>query len=98
MSKINEEFVTDLANKLLIGLSEEEKSHALNTLENVDLKVELMDAIDNIKDVEPMTHTLDGFEYVLREDIVEENPSIEDLLKNCDDTDGREVVVPKVIG
>ena len=45
-----------------------------------------------------MKHTLDNFEYVLREDIVEENPSIEDLLRNCDDTDGREVVVPKVIG
>ena len=31
-----------------------------------------------------MTHTLDDFEFELREDEVEESVPIEDLLSNCD--------------
>ena len=45
-----------------------------------------------------MTHCLDDFEYVLREDIPEESIPIEDLLANCDDKTDREVIVPKVVG
>ena len=40
---------------------------------------------------------LDNFEVELREDVAEESPSIEDLLSNCDQIDGREVEVPKVV-
>ena len=98
MSKITEEFVIDLANKLLIGLDSEEKSHALNTLADIDLSVELIDAIDSLKDVEPMTHTLDDFEFVLRDDEIEESVNIQDLLANSDEHTNREVEVPKVVG
>ena len=45
-----------------------------------------------------MTHALDNFEYVLRDDEVEDSIDIKDLLANCDDTDGDEVSVPKVVG
>ena len=45
-----------------------------------------------------MTHALDDFEYVLREDVAEESVAIEDLLRNSDDTEDREIVVPKVVG
>ena len=45
-----------------------------------------------------MTHTLDDFEYELREDVIQESVPIEDLLKNADETDGDEVQVPKVVG
>ena len=55
-------------------------------------------SIDGIKDVEPMTHCLDDFEYVLREDVAEESVAIEDLLRNSDETEDREIVVPKVVG
>ena len=54
--------------------------------------------IPGIENVEPMTHTLDDFEYELREDVVEESVPIDDLLSNCDDVSGREVEVPKVVG
>ena len=45
-----------------------------------------------------MTHALDDFTYTLREDVKEESVPIEDLLKNCDRYDGREIEVPKVVG
>lgn len=96
--KFTKKLVDDLAEKLLIGLSEEENNLVLSEFENIDNSIDLINEIDGINEVEPMTHTLDDFEYVLREDIVEESPAIEDLLRNSDDTEDREIVVPKVVG
>ena len=98
MSKFTKELVDDLANKLLIGLSDEENAMVLNEFEAIDKSIDLINEIEGISEVEPMTHCLDDFEYVLREDIPEESVDIEDLLKNSDDTEGREIVVPKVVG
>ena len=98
MSKFTKELVDDLANKLLIGLSDEENAMVLNEFDAIDKSIDLINEIDGISDVEPMTHCLDDFEYILREDIVEDSVDIEDLLKNSDDTEGREIVVPKVVG
>ena len=44
-----------------------------------------------------MTHCLDNFIYELREDIVEESIPVKQLLQNCDDENGSEVQVPKVV-
>ena len=98
MSKFTKELVDDLANKLLIGLSEEENKMVLNEFETIDNSIDLINEIDGLSDVEPMTHCLDDFEYVLREDVAEDSVDIEDLLRNSDDTEGREIVVPKVVG
>ena len=99
MSKaFTKELVDDLANKLLIGLSDEENAMVLNEFDAIDANIDLIHEIDGIKDAEPMTHALDNFEYVLREDVAEESVAIEDLLRNSDDTEDREIVVPKVVG
>ena len=63
-----------------------------------DASIDLINEIPNINNVEPMTHCLDDFVYELREDVVEESVAIEDLLRNSDDTQDREIVVPKVVG
>ena len=44
-----------------------------------------------------MTHALDDFCYVWRDDVAGESVPITDLLKNCDNYEDREVVVPKVV-
>ena len=98
MSKFTKELVDDLADKLLIGLSEEENSMVLNEFDAIDANIDLINEIDGIKDAEPMTHCLDDFVYELREDVAEESIAIEDLLRNSDDTEDREIVVPKVVG
>ena len=98
MSKFSKELVDDLANKLLIGLNNEENEMVLNEFEAIDKSIDLINDIEGLNEVEPMTHCLDDFEYVLREDVAEESVDIEDLLKNSDDTEGREIIVPKVVG
>ena len=92
------EVVDDLANKLLIGLTEEENKMVLEEFEIIDKTINTINEIKDIEKVEPMTHTLDDFEFELRDDIPEESVPIEDLLSNCDVHSAREIEVPKVVG
>ncbi len=99
MGKFTKEMVDEYADKLLIGLTDEENKMVLEEFEIIDKNIDIINEIPDIEKVEPMTHTLDNFEYELREDEPEESISIEDLLKNCDDsTSDGEVVVPRMVG
>ena len=98
MSKFTKEMVNDYADKLLIGLTEEENKQVLDEFEIIDENIDLINKIPNIGNIKPMTHCLDDFIYELREDISEDSIDIEELLQNCDDKTDREVSVPKVVG
>ncbi len=97
MAKFTKEMVDDYAEKLLIGLTDEENKMVLDEFESIDKNIDLINEIPNIKEVEPMTHALDDFVIELREDIAEESIRIEDALRNAGKTDGREIEVPKVV-
>ena len=92
------EMVDSLADKLLIGLSDEENKMVLDEFEQIDRDLNLVNDIEGLSEVEPMVHTLDDFEYVLREDEIEDSIDIDEAFANCDDVDGSEIVVPKVVG
>ncbi len=96
--KFTKEMVNDYADKLLIGLTEEENQMVLDEFEIIDANIDLINEIPNIEKVEPMTHALDNFECDFREDVVEESVPIDELLANCDETDGDEVEVPRMVG
>lgn len=96
--KFTKEMVDDYADKLLIGLTDEENQMVLDEFEVIDKNIDLINEIPNIETVEPMTHALDNFECDFREDVVEESIPIDDLLANCDETDGDEVEVPRMVG
>lgn len=96
--KFTKEMVDDYADKLLIGLTDEENQMVLDEFEIIDETINTINAIEGIEKVEPMTHTLDDFVFELREDVAEESIPIEDLLANCDVHSAREVEVPKVVG
>ena len=70
----------------------------LYEFEIIDKNIDLINQIEGIEQIEPMTHCLDDFVYELREDIVEESIPIEEALANCDDASECEVQVPKVVG
>lgn len=96
--KFTREMVDDYADKLLIGLTEEENKMVLDEFDIIDEQINIINDIPGIEKVEPMTHALDDFEFELREDVVEESIPIEELLQNCKDSTAREVQVPKVVG
>ncbi len=98
MSKFTKDMVNNYADKLLIGLTEEENKMVLDEFEIIDKNCDLVNEIEGISEVEPMTHALDNFDVVLREDVAEESVPIEELLKNSDQVNDREVELPKVVG
>ena len=59
MAKFTEEMVRDYADKLLIGLTDEETKMVLDEFEVIDKNIDLINKIPNIEEVEPMTHCLD---------------------------------------
>ena len=98
MSKFTKEMVDDYADKLLIGLTEEENKMVLDEFDIIDKNIDLINKIKGIEKVTPMTHCLDDFYTELREDEVVESIPIDELLRNSDDTEDREIVVPRVVG
>lgn len=98
MNKFTKEMVNDYADKLLIGLTEEETNMVLEEFSIIDDNINKINNIKDIDKIEPMTHCLDNFIYTLREDIKEESIPIEELLQNCDKHNGKEVEITKVVG
>ena len=97
MNKFTKEMVNDYADKLLIGLTEEENQMVLDEFDIIDKNIDIINNIEGIENVEPMSWCLDDFKYELREDEVEESVDIDLLLQNCDDYRISEVRVPKVV-
>ena len=97
MKKFTKEMVDDYAEKLLIGLTDEENKMVLDEFEAIDKSIDLINKIPNIVQIEPMTHALDDFAYELRIDVAEPSIPIEEALRNAGKTDGREIEVPKVV-
>ena len=98
MGKFTKKMVDDYADKLLIGLTPEENKMVLDEFDIIDHNIDLINEIPGISDVEPMTHCLDDFYCEMREDEIIESVPIDELLRNSDDTEDREIVVPRVVG
>ena len=92
------EKVLKLADLLMIGLTEEETNMVFDEFEIIDKNINKISEIENIADIEPMTHAIDNFDYVLREDVADESIRKDELLQNSDNNDGDNVVIPKVVG
>lgn len=97
MSTFTKEMVEEYADKLLIGLTEEESDMVLSEFDTIDKNIDIINTIPNIEQVEPMSFCLDDFEVDLREDEIEESIKIEELLQNCDEVNDREIEVTKVV-
>ncbi len=95
--EFTKELVNELADKLLIGLTEEENKMVLDEFKEIDENINLINNISNIENQIPMTYALDDFSYELRDDVASSSLDINDLLKNCDESTGREIEIPKVV-
>lgn len=98
MKHFTKEMVDSYADKLLIGLTEEENKMVLDEFQEIDRNINIINEIPNIKEVEPMSYCLDNMEVHLNNDEAEETVPIEELLRNSGKTVGREVEVVKVVG
>ena len=99
MAKFTKELVDKYAADLLIGLTDEENKMVLDEFDVIDKDIDIINTIDGINNIKPMTHALDDqILNNLRDDIPCESPNIDDLLSNAKQKIGREIEVPKVVG
>ena len=98
MNNITEEMIDNYAEKLLIGLTDDERKMILEEFDSIEKNMDLINQIPNIKDIEPLSYPFEMDIEDLREDDKEaEEIEIDVLLRNCDRREGREVEVPKVV-
>ena len=98
MKNFTDEMVDVYAEKVLVGLTSEEKPIVVDEFAAIDEHINLLNDIPNLNDVVPMSHCLDDFVYELSSDVAEESIPIDMLFQNCDDYIDSEVKVPKVVG
>ena len=94
----NKEMINSYADKLLIGLSEEETNTLLSEFDVIKDNMEIIAQIENIKDVKPMHFPVDIKLTSLRSDDDMENLDTLLALKNSEDVLEDVVSVPKVVG
>ena len=98
MNKFTKEMIDSYADKLLIGLSNDENKMIQNEFDYLEKSMEEIANIKNIEMVEGMFYALDDFSYELTSDIPLESVSTDCLLKNCNSVEDNLVSVPKVVG
>ena len=93
-----EEMIDDYANKLLIGLTDDERKMIKEEFADIENNMELINQIDGNKEVEPLSYPFEMILDDLRSDMDEdETIDIQELLRNAGSVEGREVEVPKVV-
>lgn len=98
MSKFTKELVNEYADKLLIGLSEEENKLVLEEFDIIEKTMNKIADFDGIKDLEPMCYALDDFSYELKEDSYKESEKASVLLSNCSEVEDDYIKIIKVVG
>jgi aspartyl/glutamyl-tRNA(Asn/Gln) amidotransferase C subunit len=99
MSNFTKEMIDNYADKLLIGLTDEERTMIQEEFDDIEKNMELINEIDDIKNVEPQSFPFDMEMTDLRSGEEEEATiPIDELLRNAGKVEGREVEVPKVVG
>lgn len=97
MSKFTKELIKDYADKLLIGLTDEETETILDEFEVIEANMDLINEIDGIKEV-PVQDYPFIIETRPRDGKAIINDDVKDILKNSDNVSDREIEVPKVVG
>jgi len=92
------ELIEDYADKLLIGLSDEECDLLLKEFDVIKEKMDIISHIEGIEKVEPLSFPQEIMTKFYREDNNVSNIKTEDALKNAGDKIEDVVIVPKVVG
>ena len=95
--KITREDLKKYASKLMFDMNEDEYETLEEEFEIILKQMDLIGEISNIKDVDPMTFPFVTYEAELRDDVVEDALSVNEVLANAKHTLNDQVKVPKVV-
>ncbi len=94
---IEKEKLQDYARKLMFEMNDEEYKTLQEEFEVILKQMDLISKIDNITNVEPMTYPFELNNVNLREDIVNNELTTNDILINVSDKENNQIKVPKVV-
>lgn len=98
MKTINKEILKEAANKLMFDMSDEQYNTLLSEFDIIFNQMSLLDEIDGIDLVTPMTFPFEVKTTSLREDVASEPLTREEALKNATDVVEGQIRLPKVVG
>jgi aspartyl/glutamyl-tRNA(Asn/Gln) amidotransferase C subunit len=94
---MDKETLKMLANKLMFTMDESEYETLNEEFETILKQMDLIGNIKGIENIEPMVYPFPLSNVNLREDEVEEELEVEDILKNSGSTLYNQVKIPKVV-
>ncbi len=94
---IEKELLEKYAEKLMFRMSDEEYNTLQNEFDIILKQMDLIGNIDGINEVEPMIFPFVTYEAELREDVIEDSLSVDEVLSNTKHQVRDQVKVPKVV-
>lgn len=94
---IEKELLEKYAEKLMFRMSDEEYNTLQNEFDIILKQMDLIGNIDGINEVEPMIFPFVTYEAELREDVIEDGLSVDEVLSNTKHQVRDQVKVPKVV-
>ncbi len=94
---IEKEKLQMYAEKLFFKMNDEEYTTLQKEFGVILKQMDIIDKIDGIKDIDPMTFPFEKEGILFREDIANDNIKPEDVVKNAKDVYFEQIKVPKVV-
>ena len=94
---MDKETLKILANKLMFTMDEREYDTLQEEFDTILKQMELIGNIKDIENIEPMSYPFPLSSASLREDVVDEELEIEEILQNSGSTLYNQVKLPKVV-
>ena len=94
---MDKETLMMLANKLMFTMDDSEYDTLLDEFDTIIKQMDLIGKIDGIDSAEPMVYPFPLSDVVLREDMVEDELEIDDILVNSGSKLYNQVRLPKVV-
>ena len=95
---VTKEKLKDYAAKLMFDMDDAGYDRTLKEFETIEKHMALIDNIEGVDNVEPMTFPYEIYHATLREDEAKDTLTNEEVLANAKDTKANQVKVPKVVG
>ena len=94
---MNKEKLEVLVDKLMFTMNDSEYETLSDEFETILKQMDLIGKIQNINEVEPMFYPFELDNVTMREDKVEDELNIDEILLNSSDTLYNQVKLPKVV-
>ncbi len=98
MKKVDKDVLIDAANRLLFSMSDKEYDLLLEEFKILLAQMEMMEKVEGLSQIEPMTFPFECATAYLREDTPEEPLSRDEVLANAGSVKDGEIKLPKVVG